>query len=55
MNASVYAGSAISSYGIGVLAATSNWQNTILVWLLCAVAGIIILVAVRARWAMFRK
>lgn len=54
LNSSVYAGCAISSYGIGVLAELLGWDLTVAVWGLAAVTGILASLGAALKWRKFR-
>lgn len=55
LNSSVYAGGAVSTYGIGALSATIGWNATIVIWFLMAVAAAAICFFVVRRWITYRR
>jgi len=50
LNSCAYAGSAISSYGIGLIAQRFDWEVTILIWFFLAIAGVAICFVTRSQW-----
>ena len=55
LNSSVYAGGAVSTYGIGALSVTLGWNATIVIWfLMAAVSAVICFLTVR-KWIAYRK
>lgn len=50
LNSCTYVGSAISAYGIAALSENFGWKNTVLLWLLIALAGCAICVACKGTW-----
>jgi OPA family glycerol-3-phosphate transporter-like MFS transporter len=54
LNSSAYAGCAISSYGIGVLAEQMGWNFTVAVWGLAAVTGTMASFGAAMKWRKFR-
>lgn len=55
LNSFVYAGSAVSTYGIGALSAYAGWDVTISVWFFMAAISVIICTTVWRRWEQYRK
>lgn len=55
LNSSVYAGCAISSYGIGVMAELLGWNLTVTVWGLIAVTGTFASLGAASKWKKFRQ
>ncbi|MDO5416339.1 MAG: MFS transporter [Lachnospiraceae bacterium] len=55
LNSSVYAGGALSTYGIGALSATVGWNMTIFIWFLMAAAAAGLCFLVVRRWMIYRK
>lgn len=55
LNSSVYAGGAISTYGIGTLSVIIGWEGTILVWLFMAVLAMGLCFSVVKPWLSYRK
>lgn len=55
LNSSVYAGGAVSTYGIGALSVALGWNATIVIWfLMAAVSAVICFLTVR-KWIAYRK
>lgn len=55
LNSSVYAGGAVSTYGIGALSVALGWNATIVIWfLMAAVSAAICFLTVR-KWIAYRK
>ena len=55
LNSSVYAGGAVSTYGIGPLSVALGWNATIVIWfLMAAVSAVICFLTVR-KWIAYRK
>jgi OPA family glycerol-3-phosphate transporter-like MFS transporter len=55
LNSLAYAGSAISSYGIGYLAEKYGWNITIALWLVLAIVGVFVCIAVKGVWEHYTK
>lgn len=55
LDASAYAGCAISSYGFGMVANAFGWSTTVLLWVLCAAAGSILCFIGARLWQNKRK
>lgn len=55
LNSAVYAGGALSTYGIGWLAETAGWKSTILVWACMAVASVVLCGAAAGKWRACRQ
>lgn len=53
LNSCVYVGGAVSTYGIGALSAAVGWSGTILLWVICAVAALILCVAAYKKWGIY--
>ena len=53
LNAFVYVGAAISTYGIAVISENFGWLTTIVCWLILAVAGALICLLRTKKWADF--
>ena len=55
LNSSVYAGGAVSTYGLGALSVALGWHATIVIWfLMAAVSAVICFLTVR-KWIAYRK
>lgn len=55
LNSSVYAGGAVSTYGIGALSVALGWNAAIVIWfLMAAVSAVICFLTVR-KWIAYRK
>lgn len=52
-NACTYVGSALSSYGVALVAARFGWQITLFSWGFLALVGVILCAVAVKRWAMF--
>ena len=52
-NAATYVGSALSSYGIALIAEKAGWSNTILSWIFIALGGAAVCILCIRRWARF--
>jgi OPA family glycerol-3-phosphate transporter-like MFS transporter len=50
LNSCAYAGSAVSSFGIGLIAQYFDWEVTIIIWFILALIGAAICLAVRYQW-----
>lgn len=55
LNSSVYAGGAVSTYGIGTLSVSFGWNHTILIWFLLAVVSMGLCLLVVKRWIIYRR
>lgn len=55
LNSSVYAGGAVSAYGIGALSVALGWNATIVIWFLMAAASAVICFLIVRRWIAYRK
>ncbi len=55
LNSAVYAGGALSTYGIGWLAETAGWKSTILVWACMAAASVVLCGAAAGKWRACRQ
>lgn len=55
LNSSAYLGSALSSYGIGLLAQLFNWNITIITWFALAITGAILCITVKNIFHYGRK
>ena len=55
LNSAVYAGGALSTYGIGWLAEKAGWKSTILVWACMAAASVILCGMAAGRWRACRQ
>ena len=55
LNSSVYAGGAVSTYGIGALSVALGWNATIVIWFLMAAASAVICFLIVRRWIAYRK
>lgn len=55
LNSCVYAGGAVSTYGIGALSAAAGWSKTILLWTLCAVAASVLCAVSYKKWKEYAK
>lgn len=53
LNAATYVGSALSSFGFGVLAERRGWNGVIALWVFLVIGGMAVLLAVRRRWERF--
>jgi OPA family glycerol-3-phosphate transporter-like MFS transporter len=51
LNSMAYAGSALSSYGIGYISQRYNWNITIFVWFFLAILGVSICLIMKNTWA----
>ncbi len=54
-NASVYVGSAASSYGIALIATNAGWFATLISWGIIAFAGVLVCVLCLGKWKKFIK
>ena len=54
-NASVYVGSAASSYGIALIATNVGWAATLISWGIIAFAGIVVCIIALPRWKKYIK
>ena len=52
-NSATYVGSALSSYGIALIAEKAGWSNTILSWIFIALGGAAVCILCIRRWARF--
>jgi OPA family glycerol-3-phosphate transporter-like MFS transporter len=50
LNSTAYAGSALSSYGIGVISQNYGWNKTIFIWFLLAVVGFVTCILIKGTW-----
>lgn len=55
LNSAVYAGGAVSAYGIGSMAVYLGWTGTILVWAVMAAVSVLICAAAAGRWGRYRR
>lgn len=55
VNAAVYAGSTVSSYGFGAFSGHFGWQRTIMLWLAIVLVILITCVLSRKRWIRFTR
>lgn len=55
LNSSVYAGGAVSTYGIGILSVWAGWKYTIFIWFLMAAASFVICLFAAVKWRKFRR
>lgn len=55
LNSAVYAGGAVSTYGIGALSVGIGWNATIFIWVWMAAMSCVICCFVQARWKKWRK
>lgn len=55
LNSSVYAGGAVSTYGIGALSVTLGWNATIVIWFLMAAFSAVICFLTVRKWIAYRK
>ena len=55
LNSSVYAGGAVSTYGIGALSVALGWNATIVIWFLMAVVAAVICFLTVRKWIAYRK
>lgn len=55
LNSAVYAGCAVSAYGIGSMAVYFGWRQTILIWAVMAAVSIPVCGAVAGRWGIYRR
>jgi OPA family glycerol-3-phosphate transporter-like MFS transporter len=55
LNSMAYAGSALSSYGIGYISQRYNWNITIFVWFFLAIIGVSICLIMKNTWAHVGK
>ncbi|MDF2943352.1 MAG: major facilitator superfamily 1 [Herbinix sp.] len=51
LNSMAYVGSALSSYGIGVISQIYNWNTTIFIWFFLAIVGSVVCIIVKNTWA----
>lgn len=54
LNTCVYAGSGLSTYGIGAMTAAFGWGVTTACWLLLAVSGAVVCLSRAGRWSRFK-
>ena len=55
LNSSVYAGGAVSTYGIGALSVALGWNATIVIWFLMAAVSAVICFLTVWKWIAYRK
>lgn len=55
LNSSVYAGGAVSTYGIGALSAVLGWNATIVIWFFMAAVSAVICFLVVGKWMAYRR
>ena len=55
LNSSVYAGGAVSTYGIGALSVALGWNATIVIWFLMAAFSAVICFLTVRKWIAYRK
>jgi MFS transporter, OPA family, glycerol-3-phosphate transporter len=55
LNSSVYAGGAVSTYGIGALSVALGWNATIVIWFLMAAVSAVICFLTVQKWIAYRK
>ena len=55
LNASIYAGTALASYGFGVIAEGFGWKMLRVSWCFCAAAGMAVSFRFRKKWHEFRR
>lgn len=55
LNSAVYAGGALSTYGIGWLAEKAGWERTILIWACMAAVSVILCVMAVRKWQICRQ
>ena len=55
LNSSVYAGGAVSTYGIGALSVALGWNATIVIWFLMAAVSAVICFLTARKWIAYRK
>ena len=54
LNCSAYLGSALSSYGIGVVAEHFGWKGAVLVWVVFSVFAMALALCGARRWGRYR-
>ena len=55
LNAGTYVGSALSAYGTAVYTENFGWQSTIFLWSAIALAGAVVCLILKGKWARFRS
>lgn len=55
LNACCYVGSALSGYGIGLLAEKGGWSSVQILWLVCCAASVLICLALAPVWKRFKE
>ena len=55
LNSCTYLGSSLSTYGIALLSLSMGWNGTIAIWIVIALAGAVVCLAIAKRWSAFRR
>lgn len=53
LNAAIYIGSSVSTYGFGAVAENAGWRCVVIIWIAAALAGMIFLLWGKGRWQRF--